>query len=38
MEAGHGGSSGRFKKYKEIAIEYAWLLNRFGVVEDSSKK
>lgn len=27
MDAGHGGASGRFKRYKEIALEYAFLLN-----------
>ncbi len=26
MEAGHGGASGRFEKYKETALEYAFLL------------
>ena len=25
MDAGHGGSSGRFKVYKEIALEYSFL-------------
>ena len=27
MEAGHGGKSGRFKRYKEIALEYAFLID-----------
>ena len=26
MEAGHGGASGRFRRYKETALEYAFLL------------
>lgn len=26
MEAGHGGASGRFERYKEIALHYAFLL------------
>ena len=26
MEAGHGGASGRFERYKEIALDYAFLL------------
>jgi len=26
MEAGHGGASGRFKRYKETAMEYAFFL------------
>lgn len=26
MEAGHGGASGRFERYKETALEYAFLL------------
>jgi oligopeptidase B len=28
MDAGHGGASGRFRKYKETALEYAFLLTR----------
>jgi len=28
MEAGHGGKSGRFQRYREIAMEYAFLLNQ----------
>lgn len=27
MEVGHGGASGRFERYKEVALEYAFLLN-----------
>jgi oligopeptidase B len=28
MEAGHGGKSGRFQRYREIAMEYAFLLSQ----------
>jgi oligopeptidase B len=31
MEAGHGGQSGRFQRYREIAEQYAFLLNQLGV-------
>ncbi len=27
MDVGHGGASGRFSKYKEVALEYAFLLD-----------
>tara|TARA_Y100000591_G_C21737867_1_gene647669 strand:- start:760 stop:1152 length:393 start_codon:yes stop_codon:yes gene_type:complete len=27
MDAGHGGQSGRFRRYKETALEYAYLLD-----------
>jgi oligopeptidase B len=30
MEAGHGGKSGRFQRYREIAEEYAFLLDQAG--------
>ena len=31
MEAGHGGKSGRFQRYREIAEEYAFLLDQLGI-------
>ena len=31
MEAGHGGKSGRFQKYRSIAEYYAFMLNQLGV-------
>ena len=31
MDAGHGGKSGRFKIYKEIALEYAYLLDLVNI-------
>lgn len=31
MGAGHGGKSGRFERYREVAEEYMFLLNCFGV-------
>ena len=30
MEAGHGGASGRFRRYREIALEYAFLIDLAG--------
>ena len=32
MEAGHGGASGRFRQFKEIALSYAFLLDLAGKV------
>jgi oligopeptidase B len=31
MDYGHGGASGRFQKYKEIAMEYAFLLSLLNI-------
>ncbi|MBX3724590.1 MAG: S9 family peptidase [Xanthomonadales bacterium] len=31
LEAGHGGKSGRFRRYREIAEEYAFLLDQLGI-------
>jgi oligopeptidase B len=33
MDAGHGGKSGRFRKYRELAEMYAFLLQQLGVPE-----
>jgi len=31
MEAGHGGASGRFERYKETALEFAFILNLLDI-------
>jgi len=31
MEAGHGGKSGRFQRYKEVALEYAFMFDLVGI-------
>jgi oligopeptidase B len=31
MQAGHGGPSGRYKKYRERALHYAFLLDLAGI-------
>lgn len=31
MDAGHGGVSGRFRKYRETALEYAFMLDQIGI-------
>jgi oligopeptidase B len=31
MEAGHGGASGRFQRYKEIALQYAFIFSLEGI-------
>ena len=31
MDAGHGGASGRFRRFKETALTYAWLLDLVDV-------
>ncbi len=33
MEAGHGGKSGRFQRYREIAMEYSFVLEQAGIRE-----
>ncbi len=31
LEAGHGGPSGRYRQYEELALEYAFLLDLLGI-------
>jgi oligopeptidase B len=33
MDAGHGGKSGRFERYRETAMEYAFILEQLGIRE-----
>ena len=33
MDVGHGGASGRFSRYKEVALEYAFFLKLEGLIE-----
>ncbi len=33
MEAGHGGKSGRFHRYRDIAEEYAFILDQSGITQ-----
>ncbi len=35
MDAGHGGKSGRFRRYRELAEMYAFALDQLGVAETS---
>lgn len=36
MDAGHGGASGRYERYKEVALEYAFLLKMAGKTEPAT--
>ena len=38
LEAGHGGKSGRFQRYREVAEEYAFILGELGVVAGAGAK
>ncbi|MFN7936452.1 MAG: S9 family peptidase [Bryobacteraceae bacterium] len=33
MGAGHGGSSGRYDRLREVAFQYAWLMHQTGITE-----
>ncbi|MEV0337894.1 S9 family peptidase [Nocardia sp. NPDC050713] len=34
MSAGHGGVSGRYEKWKEVAFEHAWVLDTVGLADE----
>ncbi len=34
MSAGHGGVSGRYKQWEEVAFEIAWILRQSGALEN----
>jgi oligopeptidase B len=36
LEAGHGGKSGRFQRYRETAMEYAFMLDEIGIKADGA--
>jgi len=36
MHGGHGGSSGRYDKFREVAFDYAFMLSQLGVEEPAS--
>jgi len=31
MESGHGGATGRYNRIKDVAFEFAFMLNRIGI-------
>ncbi|ROQ06341.1 oligopeptidase B [Rathayibacter sp. PhB93] len=35
MTAGHGGVSGRYERWREVAFEYAWILDVLGLAEET---
>jgi len=37
MEAGHGGKSGRFRKYREAAEYYAFVLDQLGIAASATE-
>ncbi|HEY6274377.1 MAG TPA: S9 family peptidase [Terriglobales bacterium] len=36
MAAGHGGSSGRYDRFKEVAFDYAFMLTQLGVADSAA--
>jgi len=38
MDYGHGGASGRFEGYKEVVLEYAFILDQLGMISFNNKE
>ena len=38
MDYGHGGASGRFEGYKEVALEYAFMLDELGMISSKDEE
>ncbi len=38
MGAGHGGASGRYGRYEELAFEYAFIIDRIGIPSASTER
>ena len=38
MDYGHGGASGRFEGYKEVALEYAFMLDELGMISTKNEE
>jgi oligopeptidase B len=34
MDAGHSGRSGRFRENRELAMQYAFVLDQMGLIEE----
>ena len=37
MDAGHGGKSGRYRRYEEVALEYSFMLAQLGIQDPDAK-
>ena len=38
MDYGHGGASGRFEGYKEVVLEYAFMLDELGMISSKNEE